>query len=157
MYTHTHTNTITHKHTHTKKFENTCVLFGSVGISLFGNCNSKISAMAQALRLCSNGGGRRASTNQSFLCRICFGKQAVLNGAHSSCNKCTICPGNTGNSGKSSTKGALGNAGNRVHKKNKKIAGRAGGVRIVLRVVFVKHEDKMRIRVRLARVRLEDN
>ena len=91
------------------------------------------------------------------MCRICFAKQAVLSGSRSSGNKNPIRPGNTGNSGNSSAKGALYNAENRVRGKSKKIAGRAGGVRIVLGVVFVKHEDKMRIRVRLASVRLEDN
>ena len=88
--------------------------------SLFDNSNSKISVMKQALRLCRTGCGRRVSTARSFLCRICFRKQAVSSGSRSSGNKCPIRPGN------SSAKGTLGNAGNRVRGKSKKIAGRAG-------------------------------
>ena len=118
--THTHTNARTHTHTHTHTFETTCVDLAPWVFSLFGNSNSKISVMKQALRLCRTGCGRRVSTARSFLCRICFGKQAVLSGSRSSGNKCPIGPGN------SSAKGALGNAGNRVRGKSKKIAGRTG-------------------------------
>ena len=115
-----HTHTQTQEHTHTHTFETTCVDLAPKAFSLFGNSNSKISVMKQALRLCRTGCGRRVRTARSFLCRICFGKQAVLSGSRSSGNKCPIGPGN------SSPKGALGNAGNRVRGKSKKIAGRAG-------------------------------
>ena len=125
-HTHTHTNTRTHTHT----FETICVDLAPYVFSYFGNSNSKISVMKQALRLCRTGCGRRVSTARSFLCRICFRKQAVLSGSRSSGNKCPICPGNTGNSGNSSAKGALGNAGNRVRGKSKKIAGTAGAFKI---------------------------
>ena len=92
--------------------------------------NSNISAMKQALRLWRSGCGRRVSTARSFLCRICFAKQAVLSGSRSSGNKHPSRPGNIGNSGNSSAKGALYNAGNRVRGKSKKIAGRAGAFKV---------------------------
>ena len=96
----------------------------------FGNSNSNISVMKQAVRLCRTGCGRRVSTARSFLCRICFAKQAVLSGSRSSGNRYPIRPGNPGNSGNSSAKGALHNAGNRVRGKSKKIAGRAGAFNV---------------------------
>ena len=119
-HTHTHSQTQEHKHTHIRN--HMCGL-GSVGIFYFLAIPIQNSVMKQALRLCRTGCGRRVSTARSFLCRICFGKQAVLSGSRSAGNKCPI------RRGKSSAKGTLGNAGNQVRGKSKKIAGRAGAVK----------------------------
>ena len=146
-YTNTHTHTHKRKHTHMKRHVLTWL---RKYFPFFCNSNLKISVMKKALRLCCTGCGRRVSTDRSFLCRICFGKQAVLSGSRSSGNKCTICPGNTDNSGNSSAKGALGNAGNRVRKKGKKIAGRAGA----FNVAFHKESLERVLRFRAERNRL---
>ena len=99
--THTQMQAHTHIYTHLKPH---VLAWLRRYFDIFGNSNPNISVMKQALRLCRTGCGRRVSTARSFLCRICFAKQAVLSGSRSSGNKYPIRPGNTGNSGNSSAK-----------------------------------------------------
>ena len=63
-HTHAHTHTQKRKHTHTWKI--TSVDSALLVFSLFGNSNSKIFVMKQALRLCRTGCGRCVSTARSI-------------------------------------------------------------------------------------------
>ena len=63
---HTHTHKRKNTHTHTCTFETTCVDLAPLVFSLFGNSNSKIFVMKQALRLCRTGCGRCVSTARSI-------------------------------------------------------------------------------------------